>query len=623
MSKFVFPLAIESSFKEKQQAFQMLADFTSHQDCDESIFLNFFESCDKYEKNHILLSTISKLYTDQPSFKNPINFLYAVLLNPSIDNYYKEKILELFAYIRMHDKIKSPYIKKILEKLKKDRPALLPKYNEYISTMKKTGTSLMIADFKLSQNGIKLLEFGKLLESGFVGFDRLNPEKPMFARIWEDFSEANAPVLFVCPGLLLRKSMRLTSEFKQENQNFFCESEKEIETFSEFKEFNTGKKKLFVMAISEQETNENLKKICAEKGLLLIDNGESYELILNDKILTSLLFDGRLENFIPKWTVLTTEPHQQQEYREIEQKLMSENSDPTRAPFIIKSSTNLSKGVGKFPARSLKQAFDFILSKTSNPHLDPESYWSKRPFDHCTVQIAQYVPSLPKEYLGKQYDDTFRSAFKIIYDQGLFSIKFYGHYRKRPVNPIGVGDERSSSISHIEENENCSEQVTETERQFIETELKKFLPEIFEKMLFKNPVATINQLLFSEDITFVVHGLRKLIEHPEYIDYGHGLRLVQISKINNPLIQELLCELTKIYIQKGLLMSENNYLFELMQTISSDVHKRRMLLENIFSTYTFPEEAPGPEYKNLVQILFALKQIDEQEKTVEATKMSA
>ncbi len=322
----------------------------------------------------------------------------------------------------------------------------------------KADISFMIADIKVPQDGVKILELGDATWSGFRGFGFIHGVGAAWNLFWEHLELFNLPIFLVGTPSATEKAL---SRF---TQNPICRNVGSMR--------DLVRDPLFKQLAKEPRVSISLTKtsLLAYKGIIVFDRYRSVPehfymakkypnfLILNEAIyeaaqykhLTGKLFDTALQEFRPKFGIYD---------RAYSPTLAETIKHDIPVPMYVLKPTYASQGHGVIMVSSndLDDTLKFIFQAkghgnwklfklSDNDYKDAYAYWHKPTHDTSFI-VEEFVASKTVLIDKKPYDPTMRVFFSLSNSEGIIGITFLGAYWKKPTKSLM--EEGSFRIKHI------------------------------------------------------------------------------------------------------------------------------------------------------------------------------
>jgi len=248
-------------------------------------------------------------------------------------------------------------------------------------------------------------------------------------------------------------------------------------------------------------------------SLLHLNDTPDFKHVLEDKVLTNILYTDELEHSKPDWQVVNK--HYSEERV---QKIL----DQIKSDYLVVKPINGCKGNGVVIIK--RDELDLILraiNKVSNNSeitkniagsgerkarfnfKDAYDYWS---YDQNKfLLVEEYVPSKEIFHNGKFYDPTMRVALTLesfndsLDNSAAIKMHVLGSYWKLPISPMGDRVTNSCSVSTIAQGRDCAAPVSENDNENVFEQLKIIMPEVYKKMLTNNVDSILRYLTNSEE----------------------------------------------------------------------------------------------------------------------------
>jgi chemotaxis receptor (MCP) glutamine deamidase CheD len=396
--------------------------------------------------------------------------------------------------------------------------------------------TFLIADIKNTPGGIKILELGNGVRSGFDGYDALH-EKNMMSLYWEHLKTLNIPVWYamevqdalelVLSGNDLKRDMAL-DDFrsfpgnKMHSMDNFWKELKRGEFGKKSEHFDPRDISTYSgILIPNRLLTMKEKALLKEYRIITLDFDGAAIFIVRDKFLTKWLADVMYEDtkgeldirgFFPKWKMFP-KVYSPDIAQSVLEQMPAENYvikplDGTRGGGVIVTSgkeldTVLRIVLQSRAELSLKARNSAALSKG-----EAYAYWASDETPGFIVESLE--SSTPVAAGNEQYDATLRMVFSgaLTKDQAEFT--YLDGYWKLPEKPAGQGDLNARYISRIHPEENnhaVSAGLSAEDKTAAIAQLNRALPELYKKMLSMDINDVVDRLMRSNDQAYVGYGI--------------------------------------------------------------------------------------------------------------------
>jgi hypothetical protein len=354
-----------------------------------------------------------------------------------------------------------------------------------------------IADIKLNENGVTIIEFGDGNFAGYKVLDHMYRPGKMWEAVWSSLFSLEIPIWYVGdyasnPGVVAWPQFKAGGGFYspsltalQKNNYFLQHTKKYARLFSEQVKDYQG----VIVFKRCNPSKEALNQFMTRYPDFLILNYSSTHHVSDKKLTDGLFNTPELRAFRPKAAIFP---------KKYTKTLASEIMKQFENDWLVIKPINAGRGNGiiMVDKDNLDDALHRILVENKN-HLPPDNDIEYKPdpplgYDYwkgdrnSNFLVEEYVPSKPISVGGKEYDATMRVIFIMRYEQGTITLDFLDAYWKRPIKALtDYGTFKDKHISkhapNFEESQDLA--VSPEDYEFVKESMAQALPQIYWNIL--------------------------------------------------------------------------------------------------------------------------------------------
>lgn len=354
-----------------------------------------------------------------------------------------------------------------------------------------------IADIKLDNNGVKIIEFGDGNFAGYKVLDNMYHPGKMWEVVWKNLLSLDIPVWYVGsysgdPGVVAWNSFKA-------NGGHYSQSLETLQRHGDFLRHAKKQTNLFPEKITDYQgiivlkrynpPAATVKKFTSRYPDFLILNDTS-TVHVSDKNLTDGLFNTpELRAFRPKAIILP---------KKYTSTLAQEITAQIPSKWLVIKPINSGRGNGIIMVNKAhldeelhKVLVDYKNYQTPNNDIsvkmDPPlsyDYWKADRNTHFLVE--EYCESKPILVNNKSYDATMRVIFMMRFEQGAINLDFLDAYWKRPIKALsesGTFKEKHISKHAPTFDESQGLAVSAEDFALVKKSMSKALPQVYWNIL--------------------------------------------------------------------------------------------------------------------------------------------
>ena len=354
-------------------------------------------------------------------------------------------------------------------------------------------------DLKLTQDGkIKILEFGRGMQSGFMGLTVATREN-IVELLHQRFEQLNLPplILNTDPGLEFPNVADVEHIFTADTNS----------TTTNFTPEKIGNHSVVYGGIDLKPKNE-------KEVLVLDDPGVNFT--FEDKCLTHEAFVSSNSEATRPRTVKLERKFTPQLAKQIRQGLPNTSQYVLKVPdmeggkgVVVVDNTDLEVTLSCLLAVSEKdqketstsyavhfaRKYNDLIKAETKCTSDFKAFGTWNNSYSSTFLVEEYITSKTISHDNKSFDPTMRVAFLIIRDDNKVTCEPFACYWKLPPHPINHrGELRDKTVSSFSETRQDAVRVSEADQESVYTQLKATLPAVISSMLKRNLAADIEAL---------------------------------------------------------------------------------------------------------------------------------
>jgi len=353
----------------------------------------------------------------------------------------------------------------------------------------KPDVSIIIADLKYNNEGIKILEFGEGTKSCFKGYDKLYGSGNIWNQFWRLLGKHELPIWYIGrPPTTEQKKQTVGYETFYKMGGMACANLVELEKHPLFKKLKNNPIRNHGDTISDYNgiiifkqyrgQQEQIKAFKTKySDFIFID--QAVNPFVNNKLDTSTLFkETNLNTFRPAWNV-----YAKLYTSALAQKIM----DDLDAQTVVIKPLNSANGWGVIITNKdkLDYTLDLIINKSQILKKHPDKTYKQWSRDrNTTFLVEKYVPSHVLTIENKAYDPTMRVVLFLEYSNQEISITILGTYWKLP--ELSLHEKGSLTRKHkskVSKERTSSAIVQEHDYLQVKEHFDTFMPILYTHML--------------------------------------------------------------------------------------------------------------------------------------------